>query len=75
MAYSARDLRHARRTSPPSVEPFDEVVSRALRILDEESRAWTESPERLEAAHPWRVRSDALTDPGNRRPRGAATPR
>ena len=63
---NGRDPRYVRRTPPPSVELFDEVVSRALRILDEESRAWTESPERLEAAHLRRARSAPLTNPDSR---------
>ena len=63
MADSAGDPRDARRTPRPSVEPFDEVVARALRILAEESRAWTESPERLAEAHRRRARSAAVINP------------
>ena len=66
MADSAHDPRYARRASRPSVEAFDEVVSRALRILDEESRAWTESPERLEAERLRLARSAPLTNPDSR---------
>jgi hypothetical protein len=66
MADSARDPRHARHTSRPSVEPFDEVVSRALRILDEESRAWTESPERLDTARMRRAHPATLTNSESR---------
>ena len=66
MANSASDPRHARRTPLPSVESFDEVVSRALRILDDESRAWTESPERLAAAQLRRARASSLTSSDDR---------
>jgi hypothetical protein len=66
MAGFPSDPRRDSRTPRPSVEPFDEVVSRALRILDEESRAWTESPERLEAAHLGRARSAPRANPDNR---------
>ena len=66
MATAAGDPRHAKRAPRPSVESFDEVVSRALRILDEESRAWTESPERLAEAHLRRTGSAPLINPDDR---------